>query len=295
MFKKPPLLKPLTPLRSSSRRAFLAHLQALYPLLALASAERILLIVPIGLKQCSATTSANQKVVIYTDGTGKPLWFELGPNAGAALQQSQKKKSSQASPSKLAEVFPTVYALWLLPNLVPRLPTWPQVMDPTLLGGSALMLPGLIPPPNTFPEAEQQDGVYPPSHTIISITAYPSTVPLVVARSERDMKDLCTMRASGEKGKAATTIHTMGDCLWEMGGSLSPPSQEEVDKIDQELASAKVAGDAGGLEQQVGGLTVESNTSEASSAEAVEKGIVPNVPYSHGEVASEPSFTEKGQ
>ena len=239
MFKKPPTLKPSTPLRSSSRRAFLAHLQALYPALASAPADKILQVVPNGLKQCSAITSSNQKAIIYTDDKGKPLWFELGPNAGAALQQSQKN-SSQASPSKLAEVFPTVYTLWILPNLLPRLPTWPQVMDPTLLSGSALMLPGLIPPPNTFPEAQQQDGVYPPSHAIISITAYPATVPLVVARSEMDMKDLCAKRASGDKGKAATAIHTKGDYLWELGGKLSPPSQEEVQRIEQELASAKV-------------------------------------------------------
>lgn len=209
MFKKPPTLKPSTPLRSSVRRGFIAHLQALYPALASAPPETIQQVVPNGLKHCSAITSANQKAIIYTDERGKPLWFELGSNAGEALQQSQRKsnKNGQQSKPKLAEVFPTVYTLWILPTLLPKLPTWPPIVDPTLLSGSALMIPGLIPPPNTF--SQEKDGqVYPPSSAIISITAYPNTVPMVVARTELDMKEMCQKRAAGEKGKAASTIHS---------------------------------------------------------------------------------------
>lgn len=236
MFRKPPTLKPSTPLRSSSRRGFIAHLQSLYPALASASPDTIHQVVPNGLKHCNATTSGNQKAVIYTDERGKPLWFELGPTAGEALQQSQRKsdKNGQQSQPKLAQVYPTVYTLWILPSLLPRLPTWPQIVDPTLLSGSALMIPGLIPPPNTFlQEGQGQD--FPLCSAIISITAFPDTVPLVVARSELGMKEMCQKRAAGEKGKAATTIHAKGDYLWEMGGKISPPSQEDIEKIEMEL------------------------------------------------------------
>jgi predicted ribosome-associated RNA-binding protein Tma20 len=292
MFKKPPTLKPSTPLRSSSRRAFLAHLQALYPVLASAPVEKILQVVPNGLKQCIAITSAGQKAVIYTDDKGKPLWFELGVNAGAALQQAQKK-SSQGSQSKLAEVFPTVYTLWILPNLLPRLPTWPQVMDPTLLSGSALMIPGLIPPPDTYPEAEVK--VYPPSNSIISITAYPSPVPLVVARSELDMKELCQKRSLGERGKAATAIHTKGDYLWEMGGKLSPPSQEEVKKIEEELAAAKVTDEPHELEQQVEDLDLEETQGNIASSEVADNGSMPENPAPKADKISGPSFTAAGE
>jgi translation initiation factor 2D len=228
MFKKPPTLKPSTPLRSSSRRAFLAHLQALYPVLDTVPPEVIQQVVPNGLKQCIATTSANQKAVIYTSEHGKPLWFEVGPNAGDALQQAQKKgdkNAKQKQQKKLAEVLPTVYTLWAIPSLLPRLPTWAQIVDPILLEGSALMIPGLIPSPGTFPEGSESD-VYPPSSSLVAITPYPTSVPMVVARTELDMKDICSKRASNEKGKAATTIHAKGDYLWEMGGKESPPSQE---------------------------------------------------------------------
>ncbi|UZJ52956.1 hypothetical protein CBS101457_002276 [Exobasidium rhododendri] len=230
MFKKPPVLKPSTPLRSSSRRGFLAHLQTLYPVLKNASPEVIQQVVPNGLKQCNATTSADQKAVIYSSDNGRPLWFEVGPNAGEALQQAQKKSDrngKQAQRENLAEIIPTVYVLWIVPNLLPRLPTWPQIVDPTLLAGSSLMIPGLIPAPHTFPEGHESN-VYPPSSSLVAITAYPEAVPLVLARLELDMKVICSKRASGEKGKAASTLHAMGDCLWEMGGKGAPPSQEET-------------------------------------------------------------------
>ena len=236
MFRKPAALKPSTPLRSSARRAFVAHLQALYPVLAVVPPEVLQQVVPTGLKQCSATTSGNQKAVIYTDEHGVPLWFELGDNAGAALQQAQKKpdKNGQSSQAqRLAEVIPTVYTLWFVPSLLPRLPTWPQIVDPTLLGGSALMIPGLIPPPNSFPEALNGGPSRPPASSLIAITAYPSPVPLVVARLEMNMEDLCRKRAMGEKGKAATPIHTKGDHLWEMGGKKSAPSDGDVEKRSQ--------------------------------------------------------------
>lgn len=238
MFKKPPVLKPLTPLRSSSRRSFLAHLQELYPNLASAPPEIILQVVPNGLKHCNAITSAEQKAVIYTDERGRPLWFELGPEAGAALQQSQHKKNNgkpgQGSKMKIYEVFPTVYVLFILPNLLPRLPTWPQLVEPTLCSGSALMLPGLIPPPNTFPDG-RVTSVFPPASSIISITPYPSPIPWLVARSELAMEEMCRKRAAGEKGKAATIIHSKGDFLWEMGGKREPPGAEEGARIEDAL------------------------------------------------------------
>ncbi|MCO5549617.1 hypothetical protein L7F22_003090 [Adiantum nelumboides] len=256
MFKKPATLKPASPLRSSARRAFITHLQSLYPALANATPEQIAEVVPNGLKQCGATTSGGHKAVIYTDEKGKPLWFEVGHEAGTALQQSQQQHKKQAHNGKgktntnqqsdLAEVIPTIYALWLLPTLLPRLPTWPQIVDPTLLGGSALMIPGLLPSPHTFPddlqwrapavskeegkenESSSSGSVLPPKSSLVAITAYPSPVPLVIARLDTDMKDIISKRASGEKGKAASTLHALGDHIWELGGKVDPPSDEEV-------------------------------------------------------------------
>lgn len=262
MFKKPAVLKAATPLRSSARRAFISQLQSLYPALATASAEIIQQVVPTGLKQCGATTSSGQKAVLYTDESGKPLWFEVGHDAGSALQQSQQlhkegghsnhgSKKGSKPPPRLSEVLPTIYCLWIMPWLIPRLPTWPPVVE-ALLRGSSLMTPGLIPPPNTFPkelqeyevrisepssskemEGEEEHPIVvksqhdaPQKSSLVSITPYPSSVPLAVARLEIDMVDLCRRRAASEKGKAATTIHHYGDQLWELGGKGSPPEEK---------------------------------------------------------------------
>lgn len=46
------------------------------------------------------------------------------------------------------ELFPTVYALWLVPHLVPQLDVHFQVA-PFLFGGADLMLPGLSLPPGS--------------------------------------------------------------------------------------------------------------------------------------------------
>lgn len=273
MFKKPPQLKPASPLRSSSRRAFLAHLQALYPALADATPEVLSEVVPNGLRHCGATTSGGQKAVIYTDDHGKPLWFELGPQAGSALQQSEKKnkKGGSGGPSggeKLFEVFPTVYALWLAPDILPRLPTWPQIVDPTLLSGSALMIPGLIPPPHTFPadlqHASSSSSSLPTKSTIVAITPYPSPVPLVVARLDADMKDIVQKRSVGEKGKAATTIHALGDFLWELGGKGEPPAAEQV----AAAADSLQRGGEEQIQQGVSGIKLDDGDGQATNGDA---------------------------
>lgn len=302
MFKKPATLKPASPLRSSARRAFITHLQSLYPALAHATPEQIAEVVPNGLKQCGATTSGGHKAVIYTDEKGKPLWFEVGHEAGAALQQSQQQHKKQAHNGKgkgngvqsnLAEVIPTIYALWIMPNLLPRLPTWPQIVDPTLLGGSALMIPGLLPSPHTFPDnlqwrepAVPSDGTtegdkdepsssgsnLPRKTSLVAITAYPSPVPLVIARLETDMQDIITKRASGEKGKAASTLHALGDQIWELGGKEDPPSDEEVQirsNIVQQLTSSDASSN---LEEGVEAVTLSDAKPDNATANETNDG-----------------------
>ncbi|PWN33590.1 uncharacterized protein FA14DRAFT_180229 [Meira miltonrushii] len=302
MFKKPATLKPASTLKSSARRAFITHLQSLYPALAHATPEQIAEVVPAGLKQCGATTSGGHKAVIYTDEKGKPLWFEVGHEAASALQQSQQQHKKQAHNGKgkannvqsnLAEVIPTIYALWLMPTLLPRLPTWPQIVDPTLLGGSALMIPGLLPSPHTFPDdlqwrepAEQGDGTtegdkdgssssgssLPQKTSLVAITAYPSPVPLVIARLETDMKDIITKRASGEKGKAASTLHALGDHIWELGGKEDPPNDEEVQTRSAVVQQPPSDDAASNVEKGVESITL-SDDKPADTAAAGQEDI----------------------
>jgi translation initiation factor 2D len=121
-----------------------------------------------------------------------------------------------------------VYALWLLPTLLPRIPTEAKLLaspDSALMSGSSLMVPGLLPPPNTYPESS---GPPPKTNDFIAITAPDSDVPLVVGRAEMDVAEMVTRRAQGEKGKAIRILHTYWDELWTMGGKGAPPGQDAL-------------------------------------------------------------------
>lgn len=234
MFKRPPQTKPATPLRSSTRRQLLTILQQVYPILNSASPELIAEIVPEGIKQCSASNTNGVKVVLYTEPDkagkpGRPLWWEAGNDNGAWINN---KKTANAA---LPEILPTIYSLWLVPNLLPVLPTWPQVIESALLGGSALMVPGLIPSPHTFATTSAHPHL-PTKSSLVAIAGHPSDVPQVLARLDLDMTQIVQLRAQGEKGKAATTLHAYKDGLWELGGKGSLPehvtplqSQPETD------------------------------------------------------------------
>lgn len=321
MFKKPATLKPASPLRSSARRAFIAHLQSLYPVLAHATSEQIAEVIPNGLKQCGAITSGGHKAVIYTDEKGKPLWFEVGHEAGAALQQSQQQHKKQAHNGKgnskdehLAEVVPTIFTLWLMPTLLPRLPTWPQIVDPTLISGSALMIPGLLPSPHTFPNDLQwqeplkvQEGSkdlekidtrntndsLPQKSSLVAITAYPSPVPLVIARLETDMKDIISKRTNEEKGKAASTLHALGDHIWELGSKLNPPDDEEVrerSKVQRHEGNEASENISSNIEEGVKAIDLSDATHANGGVEGENKGS-----FDTEEITNRQKDGEKGE
>lgn len=242
MFKRPPQTKAATPLRSSSRRQLLNVLQQLYPVLKWASPEIINELVPNGIKQGSAVNTNGVKVLLYTDPErGRPLWWEAGNDNGAWM-------NSKKTPAN-AEILPAIYALWLVPNLLPVLPTWPQVIEGALLGGSALMMPGLLPAPHTFiPNAPG----WPPKGSLVAITGHPSDVPQVIARTELDMREIVDLRASGQKGKAATTLHAYRDGLWELGGK--GPLPDKVVPVEESHADSD------------GEVAQHSNEDEAAAA-----------------------------
>ncbi|KAK0518712.1 hypothetical protein OC842_007707 [Tilletia horrida] len=268
MFKKSAALKTSTRLKSSERRALLAHLQAAYPVLAHAPADVLARLVPEGLRQANALTSAEDKCCFFTDDDGIPLWFELGGHVGVALSAGKGSKNKHAgskkggggaggssiSSSSVArvegEVIPTLNALWIHPFILPHLPTWPTVIEDHLLGGSALMVPGLRLPPNTFrpcplqlptrasPGAEEQTSpaqetataAPPAANTLVAITTDDSIVPLVVGRLELSGEKLAALRSQpGGKGKAARVIHSYRDTIWELGGKLKPPADADFD------------------------------------------------------------------
>uniref|UniRef100_A0A8D0F6R3 Eukaryotic translation initiation factor 2D n=1 Tax=Strix occidentalis caurina TaxID=311401 RepID=A0A8D0F6R3_STROC len=51
-------------------------------------------------------------------------------------------------------LYPTVYTLWVYPDLLPAFSTWPPVLQ-KLAGGADLMLPGVVVPSSGFPQVER--------------------------------------------------------------------------------------------------------------------------------------------
>ncbi|KAL9932885.1 hypothetical protein V8E36_008140 [Tilletia maclaganii] len=255
MFKKPPQLKTSSPLKSSERRKLLAHVQAAYPILAHAPADILARLVPDGLRQANALTSSDDKCSFFTDHDGVPLWFELGGHVGVALSaaKSNKNKPGSNQPQRIeGEIVPSLYALWIHPFILPHLPTWTTVIQDHMLGGSALMIPGLRLPPETFrplpvklfadesvadddarlsaaasaiPEPEQLR-----AHSLVAITPSDSLIPLVVGRLEVTGTKLIELRLQpGGKGKAAKVVHSYRDAIWEMGGKVKAPADADID------------------------------------------------------------------
>lgn len=68
---------------------------------------------------------SGELIIVYTCDR-RPLFFEIG---------------SDDDDSRNCTLLPTVYAMWILPNLVPSFTTHAAVL-PRLAGGADLMLPG---------------------------------------------------------------------------------------------------------------------------------------------------------
>ncbi|PWN45492.1 hypothetical protein IE81DRAFT_364125 [Ceraceosorus guamensis] len=272
MFKKAPTIKPSTLVRSSNRRSLIAQLQSQFPAFASASPDLVLKLVPETLHQRNASTHADDKAVLYTDEKGRPLWFEIGNTAGKGAEKAGKGKGL----SKV-EVIPTVYALWLLPTLLPRVPTESKLVasaDSALMSGTSLMVPGFLPPPNTFPISSGSD--LPRTGDLISITAQGSSVPLVVGKLEIDMKDIVERRSKGEKGKAVKILHTHWDELWALGGSKEPPSEAalpDVSSLSLATDSSDPAAHGAAAEAGASGAAEKAEPDSTEDAGAGESGL----------------------
>ncbi|NXF98913.1 EIF2D factor, partial [Sakesphorus luctuosus] len=109
-------------------------------------------------------------------------------------------------------LYPTVYTLWVYPDLLPAFSTWPPVLQ-KLAGGADLMLPGVVVPPSGFPQVEQG--------TLCAVTLPGNRAPVAVAVATMSTAE---MLARGMKGKGFAVLHTYLDHLWEYGDKSCPPT-----------------------------------------------------------------------
>ncbi|NWI93253.1 EIF2D factor, partial [Pitta sordida] len=109
-------------------------------------------------------------------------------------------------------LYPTVYTLWVYPDLLPAFSTWPPVLQ-KLAGGADLMLPGVVVPSSGFPQVEQG--------TLCAVTLVGNRAPVAVAVATMSTAE---MVAAGMKGKGFAVLHTYLDHLWEYGDKSCPPT-----------------------------------------------------------------------
>ncbi|NWU98224.1 EIF2D factor, partial [Upupa epops] len=109
-------------------------------------------------------------------------------------------------------LYPTVYALWVFPDLLPAFSTWPPVLQ-KLAGGADLMLPGVAVPSSGFPQVERG--------TLCAVTLLGNRAPVAVAVATMSTAE---MLAAGMKGKGFAVLHTYTDHLWEYGDKSCPPT-----------------------------------------------------------------------
>ncbi|NXI35392.1 EIF2D factor, partial [Galbula dea] len=109
-------------------------------------------------------------------------------------------------------LYPTVYTLWVYPDLLPAVSTWPPVLQ-RLAGGADLMLPGVVVPSSGLPQIEQG--------RLCAVTLLGNRAPVAVAVATMSTAE---MLAAGMKGKGFAVLHTYLDHLWEYGDKSSPPT-----------------------------------------------------------------------
>ncbi|KFV16175.1 Eukaryotic translation initiation factor 2D, partial [Pterocles gutturalis] len=129
-------------------------------------------------------------------------------------------------------LYPTVYTLWVYPDLLPAFSTWPPVLQ-KLAGGADLMLPGVVVPSSGFPQVERG--------TLCAVTLLGNRAPVAVAVATMSTAE---MLAAGMKGKGFAVLHTYMDHLWEYGDKSCPPTlaplvtdsaEKESDEDEEEM------------------------------------------------------------
>ncbi|KAG0149717.1 hypothetical protein CROQUDRAFT_653273 [Cronartium quercuum f. sp. fusiforme G11] len=190
MFKRPHRTKPGAPISSSARKKIVNEaLSAFFRDPLPAHKTLVQQLVPEGLRMARIHTHLDRPLVLYTDVNGEPLWLKLDKGEGILV--------------------PSMYTLSKFPSLLPVVCTNQEVLA-KLTHGADLMIPGL-----NISSKEGLRGLA--AHALVSISDGAVEEPWAVGYLERSGDEL----AVSESGKAAITIHTKDDFLWQAGSKCS--------------------------------------------------------------------------
>ena len=204
MFKKPPVLQSRSVLKSSVARAVRQQIADAFPLLTAADLQ---LLFPAKSSLSQDKLSHPPHTAVYYVTASRPLFFSCPPPAVSA--------TSASSAPQPALFLPTVYALWLCPQMLPAL----YIRPPTshfLLQGADLMLPGVLLPSPAAPLGgysgwQLQDRMC----VMCRGNPAPFAVGVMVVEEEE-------VRRRGWVGRGVKVLHVWGDGLWGSGDRVVP-------------------------------------------------------------------------
>merc|ERR1719188_1014520 len=152
-------------------------------------------------------THADGAVLAYIHNK-TPLFFELDKERGA--------------------IFPTVYALWRHPDLLPSFPTWPPVAK-KLANGADLMLPGVVVDRELGLKAYNLGGARLRKGDLLQVNLVTNRAALAVGTAALSSED---MYMAGGRGRGVRILHCYGDQLWESGSRVQMPELGEPSGLE---------------------------------------------------------------
>ncbi|KAL3845721.1 hypothetical protein ACJIZ3_003124 [Penstemon smallii] len=159
-----------------------------------------------------------------------------------------------------SQIFPTVYALWKVPDLLPSFMLKGGEVSQFLLGGADLMFPGILIPQEGLPSfsADEPWSVKVPGN------------PAPIAVGTTTMSSTEALKA-GLRGKALRICHCFGDTLWESAEKCYVPNAgfyKDAVFPDPAFVSAGQASDSCEVDSSTGqaGALDNENMGDASDA-----------------------------
>ncbi|KAL0909906.1 hypothetical protein M5K25_020815 [Dendrobium thyrsiflorum] len=213
MFKKPIEAKALQRLSGADRKKLRRTTKERFPLASDADIDALL-----PLKAEITVAKLPNRVHIYGVEGGLPLLFDVDGRGN--------------------DIFPTVYALWIVPELLPAFVLKAGEVSRFVIGGADLMFPGISIPSEGFPSflAGQPWAVKVPGN------AAPFAVGTTMMSSADALK-------AGLRGKALRVLHYYRDFLWELAEGRYIPNGGFLEDIvieDSALYTTSQTSDAPG-------------------------------------------------
>lgn len=165
------------------------------------------------------------------------------------------------------DIFPTVYALWKVPELLPAFVLKGGEVSHFILGGADLMFPGISIPPEGFPSFSAGEP------WAVKVPGNPATI----AVGTTTMSSTEAIKA-GLRGKALKICHYYRDTLWEAAENCHVPNAgflEDVVFEDPALSLSSRASDSSEVDPSVepGNVTNNEDSGEVIDLDASSSGV----------------------